>query len=166
MQLRHIANRGQETPVASAHSISATPQRPVSPPVPAAPVGGPDPRLILPSIGEVVYEWDLGTDRLTWGPNLSETLGDVAQGELGMGAAFGERVSPESVATRYGAVMQSGRDGRRRRRSLSDRLWTDPPARIGSGAGGVGRGHRPLVRRRGRPTSLRPWRGPRRDGAP
>ncbi|MGE5387748.1 MAG: putative bifunctional diguanylate cyclase/phosphodiesterase [Hyphomicrobiales bacterium] len=108
MQLRHIANRGQETPVASAHSISATPQRPVSPPVPAAPVGGPDPRLILPSIGEVVYEWDLGTDRLTWGPNLSETLGDVAQGELGMGAAFGERVSPESVATRYGAVMQSG----------------------------------------------------------
>lgn len=107
MQLRHIANRGQETPAASVQKPIPAPPRPVAPPAPVVPIGGPDPRLILPSIGEVVYEWDIATDRLIWGPNLAETLGEVAQGELGMGAAFGERVSPESVATRYGAVMQS-----------------------------------------------------------
>lgn len=114
MQLRHIANRAQETPVASGHSsplpltsLSSLPAAPPPAPAPIPPLSGPDPRLILPSIGEVVYEWDIGTDRLTWGPNLFETFGEVAQGEFGMGYAYGERVSRESVATRYGAVMQS-----------------------------------------------------------
>lgn len=112
MQLRHIASRLQETPAASLRPPVSTPPAPLSPSMPlappAGPLSGPDPRLILPSIGEVVYEWDIGADRLTWGPNLVETLGEVAQGELGMGCAYGERISRDSVATRYGAVMQSG----------------------------------------------------------
>ncbi|MGJ0510388.1 MAG: putative bifunctional diguanylate cyclase/phosphodiesterase [Methylocystis sp.] len=114
MQLRHIASRGQDTPVATVHSPLSMPQRPLAPPAPLAPppapavAAGPDPAGILSSIGAVVYDWDIGTDRLTWGPNLAETLGDIAQGDLGMGYAYGERVSPDSAATRYSAVMQSG----------------------------------------------------------
>lgn len=111
MQLRHIANRGPETAAAPLRAPLSTPSRPLAPPAaPAAaePATGPDPRLVLPSIGEVVYHWDIATDRLSWGPNLAETLGPIARADLGAGHSYGERVSRESCASRYDAVMQSG----------------------------------------------------------
>lgn len=113
MQLRHIANRGSEAPAANTirSSILKTPlvtQELSVPPVAAAPVAGPDPREILSSIGEVVYDWELGTDRLTWGPNLSEILGPIASEALDTGLGYGERVARESGASRYDAIIQSG----------------------------------------------------------
>lgn len=115
MQLRHIANRGAEAPVASSirSSILKTPlqaaPQPASAPIvaPEPVVSGPDPRQILASIGEVVYNWDIGADRLTWGPNLAQILGPIASGDLGTGLAYGDRVSRESGASRYDAVVQS-----------------------------------------------------------
>lgn len=113
MQLRHIANRGLEAPAANTirSSILKTPlvtQELSAPPVAAAPVAGPDPREILSSIGEVVYDWELGTDRLTWGPNLVEILGPIASEALDTGLGYGERVARESGASRYDAIIQSG----------------------------------------------------------
>lgn len=114
MQLRHIANRGLEAPAANTirSSILKTPlvtQELSVPPVAASPVAGPDPREILSSIGEVVYDWELGTDRLTWGPNLGEILGPIASEALDTGLGYGERIARESGASRYDAIIQSSK---------------------------------------------------------
>ncbi|WP_424361125.1 putative bifunctional diguanylate cyclase/phosphodiesterase [Methylocystis parvus] len=115
MQLRHIANRGAEAPVATSirssilkAPLQAAPQPAAAPVVTPEPVvTGPDPRQILASIGEVVYSWDIGTDRLTWGPNLAKILGPIASSDLGTGLAYGERVAREGGASRYDAIVQS-----------------------------------------------------------
>ena len=67
----------------------------------------PDPRAILNSIGEVVYDWDLGSDHLRWGANVCEVLG-LAQ-PIATGLAFAERLAPESPATRFEAVMAAAK---------------------------------------------------------
>lgn len=114
MQLRHIANRGLEAPAANTihSSILKTPvltREIPAPPIAAAPVAGPDPREILSSIGEVVYDWELGSDRLTWGPNLCEILGPIADEDLDTGLGYGERIARESGASRYDAIVQPGK---------------------------------------------------------
>ncbi|UZX12264.1 bifunctional diguanylate cyclase/phosphodiesterase [Methylocystis sp. MJC1] len=78
-------------------------------PIAPAPVAGPDPREILSSIGEVVYDWELSSDRLTWGPNLGEILGPIAGEDLDTGLGYGERIARESGASRYDAIVQSGK---------------------------------------------------------
>jgi diguanylate cyclase (GGDEF)-like protein len=67
----------------------------------------PDPRLILSSIGEAVYDWDLATDRLVWGPNICDILGIADAGHLATGLAFAERIAPESPSSRFEAVWKS-----------------------------------------------------------
>ncbi len=67
----------------------------------------PDPSVILPSIGELAYLWDIASDRLSWGPNRMETLGPVAAAEMDLGRAYGALVASESAASRYDAIMQS-----------------------------------------------------------
>jgi diguanylate cyclase (GGDEF)-like protein len=105
MLLRHLASRGPETspdiraPLAPAASFPAAPS--------AAPAVAAEASLILPSIGELVYHWDIVTDRLTFGPNRAETLGPIAAAEMDAGHAWGELVARESGASRYEAVMQS-----------------------------------------------------------
>jgi diguanylate cyclase (GGDEF)-like protein len=101
MQLRHIANRLQgSAPTLDDSTVTA--------PAPVAPkLDAPDPRLILPSIGAVVYHWNLVTDRLTWGVNLAQTLGPLVEEELAAGLAYGACVSPESGGSRYDAILRS-----------------------------------------------------------
>ena len=67
----------------------------------------PDPRVILSSIGEAVYDWDLVTDRLTWGPNLCDVLGIADAGLLATGLAYAECLAPESPSSRFEAVLKS-----------------------------------------------------------
>ena len=69
----------------------------------------PDPRAILNSIGEVVYDWDIASDQLRWGANICEILGIASASELGTGLAFAEHLAPESPATRYEAVMAAAK---------------------------------------------------------
>jgi diguanylate cyclase (GGDEF)-like protein len=113
MQLRHIANRGPGAPVATIRSsilgtpLPVTPQPAAAPAAAAETVTGPDPRQILASIGEVVYTWDILTDRLTWGPNLIHIFGPIAAGGLMTGMEYGERVAREGGASRYDAIIQS-----------------------------------------------------------
>jgi diguanylate cyclase (GGDEF)-like protein len=105
MQLRHIANRLHgSTPAPSSSVVDRRASA-----VPPAPhkMDSPDPRLILPSIGAVAYHWDLLTDRLSWGANLPETLGPLTSEDLAAGLDYGARVSPESGASRYDAIMLS-----------------------------------------------------------
>jgi diguanylate cyclase (GGDEF)-like protein len=107
MQLRHLASRGGAAPIVAAYpTLSKAPQ---AAPIPAQEAGL-DERRILSSIGEVVYDWDIATDRLSWGPNLAETLGPAAAGDLSRGLAFGERVASESGVSRYDVVMLSDKE--------------------------------------------------------
>ncbi len=64
----------------------------------------PNPRAILTSIGEVVYDWDIATDMMHWGPNLDDVLGAAAGLHLQNGSSFTQFVSPESPGRRDEAV--------------------------------------------------------------
>jgi len=76
-------------------------EQPAGPPVP-------DPRAILSSIGEVVYDWDLLTDRLTFGPNLADVLDFPGLSELSTGRGYAEYLAPSSPSSRYDAIAGSG----------------------------------------------------------
>jgi diguanylate cyclase (GGDEF)-like protein len=70
-----------------------------------------DPRAILTSIGEVVYDWDLATDAVTWGLNAADVLSLPDMGLLATGRAFALAVEPGSGPTRYDAIFgPKGRD--------------------------------------------------------
>ncbi|HLW93172.1 MAG TPA: bifunctional diguanylate cyclase/phosphodiesterase [Roseiarcus sp.] len=71
--------------------------------------GRPEPRDILNSISAVVYDWDLLTDRVAWGANVGEVLGDFAQTMLESGDAFADLVAPQSELTRFQAILHNGR---------------------------------------------------------
>ena len=82
--------------------VAAQAQAPVA-------VGGAglDPRAILDSIGETVYDWDIVSDRLTWGPNALTVLGVGNLEQISSGRAFGELITSDSVASRYAAITGS-----------------------------------------------------------
>jgi diguanylate cyclase (GGDEF)-like protein len=67
-----------------------------------------EPRNLLSSIGEVVYAWDIGSDSLSWGPNVAEVLGPVPPAALERGLAFAGLVEPGSGRSRYDAIFSSG----------------------------------------------------------
>lgn len=100
MQLRHLADKAAST------GLEEKASSPVAAPLAADPLG-PDPGTVLPSIGAVLYDWDIATDRLLWGANLAEALGPVASSDLSTGRAYGERLGAESAASRYEAVFNS-----------------------------------------------------------
>jgi diguanylate cyclase (GGDEF)-like protein len=110
MQLRHLAAKAvsASTPEAAAPAHIPAAVQAVDPPLRAA-EQNPDPRAILNSIGEVIYDWDLITDRLRWGDNLAQALPSLAEADLSSDMAFGARLSPESASSRYDAIVKSER---------------------------------------------------------
>ena len=64
--------------------------------------------MVLDSIGEVVYDWDIVSDRLNWGPNLLKVLGGASPERLSSGRAYGDLLAPDSATSRYNAIVQSG----------------------------------------------------------
>ncbi len=66
-----------------------------------------DPRGVLTSIGEVVYGWELGSDRLSWGPNVSEVLAAAPPDCLTRGIAFSRLIEPGSGRSRYDAIVET-----------------------------------------------------------
>jgi diguanylate cyclase (GGDEF)-like protein len=66
-----------------------------------------DPRSILTSIGEIVYDWDLTSDALVWGANAGEVLGLRDLGGLASGRALALAVEPGSGRTRHDAIFAS-----------------------------------------------------------
>lgn len=57
-------------------------------PTPDAPAAPLDPRRLLTSLGEVVYDWDLASDRLSFGDNGPDVIGLDCGDTLATGAAF------------------------------------------------------------------------------
>jgi diguanylate cyclase (GGDEF)-like protein len=79
----------------------------------AAPAASPDaielldPRAILTSIGEVVYDWDIATDRLAWGANASDVLGCTIDQRLDTGRVFAAFIEPGSGQTRHDVILST-----------------------------------------------------------
>jgi len=67
-----------------------------------------DPRATLNRLRAVVYDWDIGSDRLSWGPNAAETLAAFPSSALATGAAFAELVTADSPSSRDLAIDESG----------------------------------------------------------
>jgi diguanylate cyclase (GGDEF)-like protein len=71
------------------------------------PPGLPDPRAILSSIGEAVYDWDIVTDRLVFGPNTAEIPDFAEFAKITSGRAYAEHLAPESPGSRFEAIISS-----------------------------------------------------------
>ncbi len=67
----------------------------------------PDPRRILDSIGETVYDWDLHSDRISWGPNAATVLGVANIDAICTGRLFAEWLSNDSESSRYQAIARA-----------------------------------------------------------
>lgn len=64
-----------------------------------------DPVAILSALDSVVYDWDIATDALAWGPNVARTLALLPAEALATGAGYAGLVAAESDASRYQAVF-------------------------------------------------------------
>jgi len=69
----------------------------------------PDPKAILNSIGEVVYDWNLASDQIVWGPNACDVLGLNDIEPLCSGRGYGEFLAPESPASRFETVTAASK---------------------------------------------------------
>jgi diguanylate cyclase (GGDEF)-like protein len=74
-----------------------------------ATVGQTEPRDILNSIGAVVYDWDILTDRIQWGANRADVLGDMPTRAMESGDAYADIVADNSESSRFQAILHSGR---------------------------------------------------------
>ena len=71
-----------------------------------------DPRSTLNRLRAVVYDWDIASDRLSWGANAAETLAAFPASALATGAGFAELVTADSPSSRDRAIRESsGGDG-------------------------------------------------------
>ncbi len=66
-----------------------------------------DPRSVLRSLNAVVYDWDIASDRLSWGANAGETLAAFSAASLATGAAFAELVTADSESSRFQAIANA-----------------------------------------------------------
>jgi diguanylate cyclase (GGDEF)-like protein len=97
-------------PLLETRSLSTTPRAEPAP-APAPPLHPiqPEPRDILNSIGAVIYDWDLVTDRIVWGANVKDVLGELPESAIETGDAFADLVADNSQASRFDAILHSGR---------------------------------------------------------
>jgi diguanylate cyclase (GGDEF)-like protein len=72
----------------------------------------PEPRDVLNSIGAVVYDWDIATDRITWGANVKDVLGDLPAEALESGNLYADLVADNSETSRFNAVFHGDRQAR------------------------------------------------------
>jgi diguanylate cyclase (GGDEF)-like protein len=55
----------------------------------------------------VIYDWDIGSDRLTWGPNVADVLDFASAGDLATGRSYANLLSGTSKDSRHEAIAQS-----------------------------------------------------------
>jgi diguanylate cyclase (GGDEF)-like protein len=67
----------------------------------------PDPRAILDSIGQTVYDWNLHSDRIQWGPNAGSVLGIDRMEALQTGRAYADWLAHDSESSRFEAIARS-----------------------------------------------------------
>ena len=68
-----------------------------------------DATQILASVGEVPYDWQIDSDILLWGPNVTDVLLIRDPGAISTGRAYAQFLEAENAQARFDAVMQSER---------------------------------------------------------
>ncbi len=58
--------------------------------------------------GEVVYDWDIVSDAIRWGPNLVAAVGIGDGAALATGLGYAEHLAADSPSSRYEAINGSG----------------------------------------------------------
>jgi len=71
----------------------------------AARADGFEARQALSAANPTVYDWDIASDRLSWGANAGATLAAFPPESLATGAAFAELVTADSESSRFQAVF-------------------------------------------------------------
>lgn len=66
-----------------------------------------DPRAILTSIAQVVYDWRLDNDSMCWGSNAAEVLGIREISLIRSGQGFSRYIDQESSGSRIDAILAS-----------------------------------------------------------
>lgn len=67
-----------------------------------------DPRAVLSSIGEVIYDWRIDSDEIIWSGNAAKVLGLASVESIATGRKFAESIAHESGQSRFEAVTRSG----------------------------------------------------------
>ena len=62
--------------------------------------------------GDLLYDWDLATDRITWIGSASEIFGTADANGIATGESFVNRINPEDVATRLKALSDHFADNK------------------------------------------------------
>jgi len=68
-----------------------------------------DPARIMASIGEVPYEWSIGSDVLAWGRNAAEVLMVGGLAPISSGRNYAKLLAADAATSRFDAVMKSSR---------------------------------------------------------
>jgi EAL domain-containing protein (putative c-di-GMP-specific phosphodiesterase class I) len=102
VQLRYLAFRSPKSDLHASGMAKAAANAEKS----AQAADSPDPRQILDSIGQTVYDWDLHSDRISWGPNAASVLG-VPLDAIRTGRAFAECLSYDSKSSRHDAILRA-----------------------------------------------------------
>ena len=81
-----------------------------------------DPRAVLTSIGEMIYDWNILSDALAWSSNVADVLGLEDPAPLATGAGYGLMVEPGSGITRNETIGLASGTRYGWRRAVSDPL--------------------------------------------
>jgi diguanylate cyclase (GGDEF)-like protein len=121
-----------------------------------------DPRAILSSIGEAVYDWDISTDKLSWSSTALTIFSLDSAEKISSGIAFSRIVDPISPSTRSEAILLSeGKDDGRGvgykvtfavQHSRKPLIWFEDTGRWFAGADGRAIAAHGVVRRIDGPT--------------
>lgn len=66
-----------------------------------------DPKTVLNSIGEVIYDWSLATDELRWGANVAQVLGLSSSSGIVCGEQYAEFIQHKTGVSRYEALFRT-----------------------------------------------------------
>ncbi len=72
-----------------------------------APLQNAAPRDILSSIGETVYDWNIVSDEIAWGPNVADVLPVGDRASLATGRAYAGLVTWDSALSRREAILRA-----------------------------------------------------------
>ncbi len=64
-----------------------------------------DPVAMLSALDAVAYDWDIASDKISWGPNVARTLRGLDAEALAAGAGYAALVTCDSESSRYDAVF-------------------------------------------------------------
>ncbi|WP_406855031.1 bifunctional diguanylate cyclase/phosphodiesterase [Alsobacter sp. KACC 23698] len=67
-----------------------------------------DLRVVLSSIGETLYTWNMASDEIAWGGNAPALFGFPDVSAIASGRAYARLIAPDSGSSRYEAVTRSG----------------------------------------------------------